>query len=217
MPEVITNNLDLWTSAVLTKSSAGRGRNGKQEAYGIKKLRELILELAVRGKLVPQDPEDEAASLLLERLAKEKDRLITEGKLGKSQPLPDIVAEEIPFELPATWEWIRLGNLGEIFNGNSISERVKEAKYTNIEGGLPFIATKDVGYGWQELNYENGVSVPAGESTFKVAHKGSVLICAEGGSAGKKCGITVKDICFGNKLYALEPYVYIEPNFLLAN
>ena len=74
MPEVITNNLDLWTSALLTKSSAGRGSNGKQEAYGIKKLRELILELAVRGKLVPQDPNDEPASVLLEKIAaKESD------------------------------------------------------------------------------------------------------------------------------------------------
>ena len=67
MAEVITDNLDLWTSALLTRSTAGRGSNGKLEAYGIKKLRELILELAVRGKLVPQDLSDEPASELLKR------------------------------------------------------------------------------------------------------------------------------------------------------
>ncbi len=217
MSEVITDTLELWTSALLAKSTAGRGRNGKQGAYGIQKLRELILELAVRGKLVPQDPDDEPAKYLLKRIAAEKARLLAEGKIGNSRSLPEIDVAEIPFEIPEQWEWVRLGNLGEIFNGNSISKRVKEAKYTNIEGGLPFIATKDVGYGWQQLDYENGVSIPEEELSFKVAHKGAVLICAEGGSAGKKCGITDKDICFGNKLYALEPYVDMAPDFLLAN
>ena len=217
MPEVITNNLDLWTSALLTKSTAGRGNNGKLEAYGIKKLRELILELAVRGKLVSQDPNDEPARVLLEQLTKEKARLVNEGKLGNKKPLQNVTPEEIPFAIPANWEWVRLGDIGDIFNGNSISERVKETKYTGITGGLPFIATKDVGYGWQDLDYNNGVSIPNEEPNFKVAHKGSVLICAEGGSAGKKCGITAKDICFGNKLFAIEPYIEIESNFLLAN
>jgi len=217
MSEIITENLELWTSALLVKSTAGRGSNGKQGAYGIQKLRELILELAVRGKLVPQDPSDEPAKGLLEQIAEQKARLIAEGKIGNSRPLPAIDVAEIPFEIPDQWEWVRLGDLGEVFNGNSISKRVKEAKYTNIKGGLPFIATKDVGYGWQGLDYENGVSIPDKESNFKVAHKGAVLICAEGGSAGKKCGITDRDICFGNKLYALEPYVDIAPDFLLAN
>lgn len=69
MPEVITNNLDLWSSALLDKSTAGRGSNSKLEAYGIKKLRALILELAVRGKLVPQDPKDKSASELLKDIA----------------------------------------------------------------------------------------------------------------------------------------------------
>ena len=67
--QLITEHIDIWTSAILAKSTAGRGSNKKYELYGIKKLRELILELAVRGKLVPQDPNDEPASVLLEKIA----------------------------------------------------------------------------------------------------------------------------------------------------
>ncbi|WP_270694407.1 hypothetical protein [Aeromonas sp. QDB09] len=80
---LITDHLDLWTAAVRPKSSAGRGSNSKLELTGIKKLRELILGLAVRGKLVPQDPSDEPASVLLERIAVEKARLVKEGKIKK--------------------------------------------------------------------------------------------------------------------------------------
>ncbi|MDQ1118684.1 MULTISPECIES: restriction endonuclease subunit S [Pseudoxanthomonas] len=78
---------------------------------GIKKLRELILELAVRGKLVPQDPSDEPASKLLKRIAEEKARLVVEGKIKKQKPLADINADGVPFEIPVTWEWARLGEI----------------------------------------------------------------------------------------------------------
>lgn len=78
---------------------------------GVAKLRELILTLAVQGKLVPQDPSDEPASLLLQRIRAEKDRLIAEGKIKRDKPLPPITDEEKPFELPMGWEWVRLGEL----------------------------------------------------------------------------------------------------------
>lgn len=77
---------------------------------GIKKLRDLILELAVRGKLVPQDPSDEPASELLKRIAEEKARLVDEGKIRKQKPLAEIGEEEKPFALPANWRWGRLGS-----------------------------------------------------------------------------------------------------------
>ena len=83
---LITENLAIWTAAQTQKTNGGRrrGKNSNgQTAHGIKKLRELILELAVRGKLVPQDPNDEPASVLLEKVAKEKARLIKEGKIKK--------------------------------------------------------------------------------------------------------------------------------------
>ena len=119
--QLITDHLDLWSSAVRHKSSAGRGSNSKLELTGIKKLRELILELAVRGKLVPQDPNDEPASVLLERIAAEKARLVKEGKIKKSKPLPEITDDEKPFELPIGWEFVYLGDICDIERGGSPS------------------------------------------------------------------------------------------------
>ena len=117
---LITDHLDLWTAAVRPKSGAGRGASSKLELTGIKKLRELILELAVRGKLVPQDPSDEPASVLLERIAVEKARLVKEGKIKKPKALPEIGEEEKPFELPAGWEFTRVGSIiNRISNGFS--------------------------------------------------------------------------------------------------
>ncbi|MBM4886204.1 restriction endonuclease subunit S [Vibrio parahaemolyticus] len=216
LENLITEHIDIWTSSIQNKSSAGRGSSRKLDLYGIKKLRELILELAVRGKLVPQDPSDEPVSVLLERIAAEKAKLVKEKKIKKLKALPIIEECEKPFSLPQGWEWVRLGEVGNIFNGNSVSARVKEQKYMSSEG-LPFIATKDVGYGFDGFDYLNGVHIPIGEPKFKIAKKNAVLICAEGGSAGKKCGIAEHDICFGNKLFANELYGNIHPKFILSN
>ncbi|THB29755.1 restriction endonuclease subunit S [Providencia sp. MGF014] len=114
--KLITGHIDIWSSALQTRSTAGRGSSGKIDLYGIKKLRELILELAVRGKLVPQDPNDEPASELLKRIVAEKAELVKQGKIKKQKPLPEISEDEKPFELPEGWEWVRLGfitNYGE--------------------------------------------------------------------------------------------------------
>ena len=84
---------------------------------GVARLRELILTLAVQGKLVPQDPSDEPASALLKKIRAEKDRLIAEGKIKRDKPLAEIVETENPFELPKGWVWVRLPevtyNLGQ--------------------------------------------------------------------------------------------------------
>ncbi|CAI1818076.1 EcoKI restriction-modification system protein HsdS [Serratia fonticola] len=108
--KLLTDHIDIWSSALQTRSTAGRGSNGKIDLYGIKKLRELILELAVRGKLVPQDPNDEPASELLKRIAAEKAELVKQGKIKKQKPLPEISEDEKPFELPVGWEFCRLGD-----------------------------------------------------------------------------------------------------------
>ncbi len=109
--QLIIQHINTWTSALQTRSTAGRGNNGKIDLYGIKKLREMILELAVRGKLVPQDPNDEPASELLKRIAAEKAELVKQGKIKKQKPLAKINEDETPFELPESWEWTSLGFL----------------------------------------------------------------------------------------------------------
>lgn len=114
---LITEHLDTWTSAIKAKSAAGRGSSKKQEFYGIKKLRELILELAKRGLLVSQDPADNDAKTLIKEIAKEKERLIKQGRIKKRKELPVIKSEEIPFKLPKSWEWVRLGDIQEFTNG----------------------------------------------------------------------------------------------------
>lgn len=74
-------------------------------------MKKSILQEAVQGKLVPQDPNDEPASLLLKKIAEEKKRLIKEGKIKKQKPLPEITEDEIPFDIPESWEWVRLGTV----------------------------------------------------------------------------------------------------------
>jgi len=79
---------------------------------GVARLRELILTLAVQGKLVPQDPADEPASRLLQKIRAEKDRLIAEGQIKRDKPLGEIAEEEKPFGLPVGWEWQTLAEIG---------------------------------------------------------------------------------------------------------
>ena len=79
-------------------------------------LRNSILQEAIEGRLVPQDPNDEPASILLDRIRKEKEILVKEGKLKKKDLIETpITEEEIPFEIPESWEWVRLGDVSEIY------------------------------------------------------------------------------------------------------
>ena len=87
MKELITANLDIWSSAVTAKTSGAGRSSGNKGSYGINKLRELILEQAVRGKLVPQDPSDEPASELLKRIQKKREQLIATGVIKKDKAI----------------------------------------------------------------------------------------------------------------------------------
>jgi type I restriction enzyme S subunit len=181
---------------------------------GIKKLCYVILQLAVSGKLVEQNLADEPAEVLLKKIEVERKKLAKEGKIKPPKITPKITSSEMPFALPKNWAWTRLGNLGSIFNGDSISASEKEQKYATNKSGYNYVATKDVDFLSRKINYENGVKIPFENKNFKIAHKGAVLICAEGGSAGKKIAITEEDICFGNKLYALEAFSGVSPYYL---
>ncbi|EHG6000368.1 MULTISPECIES: restriction endonuclease subunit S [Escherichia] len=136
--KLIVDHMETWTSALQTRSTAGRGSSGKIDLYGIKKLRELILELAVRGKLVPQDPNDEPASELLKRIAAEKAELVKQGKIKKQKPLPEISEEEKPFELPEGWEWTTLTRIAEINPKIDVSDDEQEISFIP----MPLISTR---------------------------------------------------------------------------
>ncbi|HFT9789021.1 TPA: restriction endonuclease subunit S [Escherichia coli] len=151
--KLIVDHMETWTSALQTRSTAGRGSSGKIYLYGIKKLRELILELAVRGKLVPQDPNDEPASELLKRIAAEKAELVKQGKIKKQKPLPEISEEEKPFELPQGWEWVRLGDFTNIIRG--ITFPGNEKSQFQAPGKIACLRTANVQeqIDWDDLIY----------------------------------------------------------------
>ena len=114
----------------------------------------------------------------------------------------------------AGWELKKLNQIGKVFNGNSINEKVKKDKYTDVEDGLPFIATKDVGFD-SSIDYQNGVRIPFNETNqFKIAPSNTPLICAEGGSAGRKISFTNQDVCFGNKLFAFAPNKNVDSKYV---
>lgn len=171
-------------------------------------LKNSILQLAVQGKLVPQCKEDEPASELTRQIIERRNQV----EKNHIKTLSSISEEEISFDIPESWIWLRLGDFCQVYNGNSINSTVKQKKYSQKCDGHCFIATKDVGFD-HIVDYENGIYIPKEETNFKVANAGSILLCMEGGSAGKKIGVLDRDVCFGNKLCCFTPYI-IENQYL---
>ena len=187
-------------------------------------LKRSILQLAIQGKLVPQNPSDEPASELLKKIKAEKAELVKQGKIKKDKQESYIykgsdnnyyekigdevkdITEEIPFEIPENWEWVRIKFLCDTYTGNSIAENVKKTKYTNITEGFNYIGTKDVGFD-NSVAYENGVKIPYKEEKFRFAYPEDILLCIEGGSAGRKIAILSQQVCFGNKLCNFHQYL----------
>ena len=190
-------------------------------------IRKSILQEAIQGRLVSQDPSDEPASMLLQRIRDEKQRLVKEGKLKQKDVVDSTIfrgddnkyyeqvgkqsidiTEEIPFEINPSWQWIRLSCVADIYTGNSISESEKKTRFTDVVGRY-YIGTKDVGFD-NIVSYNNGVAIPKQyEHGFRIAPNHSILMCIEGGSAGRKIAILNQDVCFGNKLCCFSPFINI--------
>lgn len=166
MTEMLTDNLPLLAGA----------------PNGIKRLRELIVELAVRGKLVPQDASEEPASELLKRIAEEKAQLVAMGKLKKQKPLEDVGDAEKPFALPVGWEWLRLGQLTEASTGHAF----KSSEYRS-SGTLVLRVTNINPDGTLDLTDAKYIDPVEADSTYESVRleKDEILLVMVGGSLGK--------------------------------
>ena len=166
----------------------------------IKDIRNLILSLAIKGKLVEQNPEDESASELLTRIKEEKERLIKEKVIKKEKELPKIEKDEIPFEIPKSWEWIRLGDIGILQTGNTPSTS-KNEYYGN---DIPFITPADITS--KGINYNNRGLSFLGKEKGRVVLKNSLLQVCIGGSIGKVF-YTDREVCFNQQINGITLYL----------
>ena len=182
-------------------------------------LKNSILQMAVQGKLVPQDPNDEPASVLLERIRKEKEQLIKEGKIkkeknpsyifrgadnlpyekvGKNEPV--CIADEVPYEIPESWEWVRLG---EIFHHNT----GKALNASNRSGELlTYITTSNLYWNRFEIDSLREMYFSESEIEKCTATKGDLLVC-EGGDIGRAAIWPYDtDIRIQNHIHRLRSY-----------
>lgn len=166
---------------------------------GVAKLRELILTLAVQGKLVPQDPADEPASRLLQKIRAEKDRLIAEGKIKKDKPLAPIAEEEKPFELPVGWSFCRLGDLLlSIRSGGTPSKQ--NPVYWG--GDIPWASVKDLKFGEPLTDTQDRITIEGLQAGSQLATAGSILICTRMGLG--KIGEALIDVAINQDLKAVQ-------------
>lgn len=209
MANAIIDTFDLWTTAQALKSS-NRGRSASnQSLLGIKKLRELILELAVRGKLVPQNSKDEPITELVKKIRHEKNRLETEGKIKRQLALPAVGEDEKPFDLPLGWGWQKLGNLGYTQTGGTPSKNDNSL----FGNDVPFIKPGDIYPNYIDYNNE-GLSFKGVESLGRLANEGSILmVCI--GTIGK-CNTINRPCTFNQQINSVSPYGISSKYLLLA-
>ena len=168
-----------------------------------KKLRQKILDLAIHGKLVPQDPNDEPASVLLERIKAEKERLIKEGKIkgskksAKTSDTPHY--EQVPFEIPGNWVWCKIEDIGEVITGNTPSK--DRVEYYG--GDTPFFKPTDLDQGIDTRYASDHLSELGFEQSRKLPVN-TILVTCIGATIGKTGIITVAGSC-NQQINAIVP------------
>ena len=175
----------------------------------IKQLRQTILNLAVRGKLVEQNPNDEPVSELLKRIAAEKARLVRAGKIRKRKELVILKETELPFKIPNNWKWVRLGELGVTQTGTTPSKNHND----HFGSHIPFIKPADLHP--THVDYSNeGLSEVGAEASGRLAGVGSILmVCI--GTIGK-CQLIDRDCSFNQQINAISPFGNLDSLYLLA-
>ncbi|TYO99977.1 type I restriction enzyme S subunit [Geothermobacter ehrlichii] len=166
----------------------------------IAKLRAAILQLAVQGKLVPQDPNDEPASVLLERIKAEKERLVKEGKIKKQKPLPEIDESLAPFEIPAGWAWARFPEVGEFGRGKS-KHRPRNDPSLYSGGKYPMVQTGDVARANGEVRTYTALYNDAGLAQSRLWPKGTMCITIAANIADS--AVLGFDACFPDSVVGL--------------
>ena len=167
-----------------------------------------ILQLAIQGKLVEQRPEEGTGEELFQHIQAEKQRLIKAGKIKKEKPLPEITEDEIPFDIPDTWKWVKLKDLGITQTGNTPSKAHPEYFGSDI----PFVSPGDIQNGI--LYYENQALSLLGKEVGRVCNKGSILQVCIGGSIGK-AAITDREVTFNQQINAISP-ILVDSHYLFA-
>ena len=174
-----------------------------------KALRQKILDLAIHGKLVPQDPNDEPASVLLERIRAEKERLIKEGKIKKPKKTKAACDKpHYPFELPKGWVWTTVGEIGDVVTGNTPSK-------DNLDfygGNIPFFKPTDLEQGVDTKFSNDRLSLLGYEASRKLPAN-TVLVTCIGATIGKTGLISVEGSC-NQQINAIIPTKSVVPYFL---
>jgi len=159
-----------------------------------KKLRQKILDLAIRGKLVPQDPNDEPASVLLERIRAEKERLVKEGKIKRSKKSASDDEIEAPFEIPKSWEWVRLDDLLLLLSGQDFPPQ----KYNSDSIGIPYIIGAS-NIENEKLYVNRWTDVPSVISLLN-----DVLVVCKGAGVGKIAMNNVGEVHIARQIQAVR-------------
>ncbi|ASI68470.1 hypothetical protein BA022_07805 [Diaphorobacter nitroreducens] len=168
-------------------------------------LEQTLLQLAVRGLLVPQDPTDEPASALLQKIRAEKDRLIATGQIKRDKPLPPITDEEKPFELPVGWECVRMGALIELVSGQHLGP----SEYVDgLTASLPYLT------GPAEFGALSPDPTRSTHERRAVAICDDILITVKGSGVGKLNVVKHDEMAISRQLMAIRP-ILLNPEFLM--